>query len=285
MELLPSELVPQVWFITGCSTGLGREMALAVLEGGGRAVVTARNPATIADLAERYPDKALALKLDVTSTADIEAAVLRAVSAFGQIDVLVNNAGYGYMSTVEEGEDSEVRALFETNFFGLVNVTKAVLPLMRQRRRGHIFNVTSVRGLAGSPGSAYYAASKFAVEGLTESLRRETAEFGIKVTAVAPGAFRTDWAGRSLKRASESIGAYSFNAEKHHADIAKKSGHQPGDPARAAQALISVVQSDDPPGHLVLGRPGLNTVRTKIAELSAEVDAWEATTLGADFPS
>jgi NAD(P)-dependent dehydrogenase (short-subunit alcohol dehydrogenase family) len=284
--MLSTSSVPgAVWFVTGCSSGLGRDIALAALGHGARVAATARDPASIADIAARAPQRALALRLDVTRAQDVDAAVAQAAETFGRIDVLVNNAGYGYMAAVEEGEDSEVRALFEANFFGLVRVTRAVLPLMRRQRSGHIVNITSVRGLAGSAGSGYYAASKFAVEGLSESLRRETAEMGIRVTAVAPGAFRTDWAGRSLQRANRVIDDYAFSAGRHHAEVAKRSGKQPGDPARAAQALIALVDSGNPPGHLVLGAPGLRTVRAKLAELSGELDAWEAVTLGADFPA
>lgn len=274
-----------VWFITGCSTGLGRELARAALERGSRVVLTARDPGAVADLADRYPSQTAVLKLDVARPDDIRSAVAAAMQAFGQIDVLVNNAGYGYMSTVEEGEDDAVRALFETNFFGAANLIKAVMPSMRARHSGHIINITSVRGIAGSAGSGYYAATKFALEGMTESLRREAAEFGIRVTAVAPGAFRTDWAGRSLKRASQAIDAYSFSADKHHAEISKRDGRQPGDPVRAAHALIELVHSAQPPGHLVLGRAGLDIVRAKLDALSSELATWEATTLSADFPS
>jgi NAD(P)-dependent dehydrogenase (short-subunit alcohol dehydrogenase family) len=273
------------WFITGCSTGFGREIARAVLERGWRAVVTARDPASVADLVEGYPEHALALKLDVTRPAEVNAAVKRAHQAYGRIDVLVNNAGYGYLSAIEEGEDDAVRALFETNFFGAVSVTKAVLPIMREQGAGHIVNITSVGGLVGNPGSGYYAASKFALEGLGEALGRETAELGIKVTAVEPGPFRTDWAGRSLKQTSGALDAYASISGKRRAQVSGSSGQQPGDPVRAAQAIIAVVLSPTPPEHLVLGRPGLELLRKKLAKLTAELEQWEATTVGADFPA
>jgi NAD(P)-dependent dehydrogenase (short-subunit alcohol dehydrogenase family) len=274
-----------VWFITGCSTGLGRALAEAVLEAGMRAAVTARDPHSVADLAERYGTRALLLKLDVARADDIRATVTKTLSTFGQIDVLVNNAGYGYMSAVEEGDDEEVRALFDTNFFGAVTLIKTVLPAMRARRRGHILNITSVRGHAGNGGSGYYSATKFALEGLTESLRLEAAEFGIHVTAVAPGSFRTDWAGRSLQRTRNSIADYSFSGEKHHAEIAKRVGKQPGDPDRAARAMIEMIRSAQPPAHFVLGRAGLKLVREKIRSLSEELDAWEDRAQETDFPS
>jgi NAD(P)-dependent dehydrogenase (short-subunit alcohol dehydrogenase family) len=274
-----------VWFITGCSTGFGRELAGAVLERGWRAVVSARDPASVAELAQRYPGRALALRLDVTCAAEIAAAVKRAHEAFGRIDVLVNNAGYGYLSAIEEGEDEAVRALFEVNFFGAVNMTKAVLPLMRRQRSGHVVNITSVGGLVGNPGSGYYAATKFALEGLSEALGREAAELGIQVTAVEPGPFRTDWAGRSLQQTQNPLDAYAALSGKRRAQIAGDSGQQPGDPARAAQAIIAVVQAPNPPAHLVLGRPGLEAVRNKLARLHDELEQWQATTLSTDFPA
>jgi NAD(P)-dependent dehydrogenase (short-subunit alcohol dehydrogenase family) len=273
-----------VWFITGCSTGFGREIAQAVLARGWRAVVTARDPDTVADLASTYPDRALPLKLDVTSPDAVAAAVAQVKSAFGRIDVLVNNAGYGYLSAVEEGEDNEVRAMFEVNFFGAVSAIKAVLPVMREQGAGHIVNITSVGGLVGNPGSGYYAATKFALEGLGEALARETAELGIKVTTVEPGPFRTDWAGRSLKQTRQSIDAYASIAGKRRAQVAGSSGQQPGDPARAALAIIAAVEAATPPSNLVLGKPGLESVRAKLARLERDLDTWEATTLGADFP-
>jgi NAD(P)-dependent dehydrogenase (short-subunit alcohol dehydrogenase family) len=273
-----------VWFITGCSTGFGREIAQAVLARGWRAIVTARDPAAVADLASAHPGLALPLKLDVTSPADMAAAVAEVKASFGRIDVLVNNAGYGYLSAVEEGEDDEVRAMFEVNFFGAVSAIKAVLPMMREQGAGHIVNITSVGGLVGNPGSGYYAATKFALEGLGEALARETRELGIKVTTVEPGPFRTDWAGRSLKQTSHSIGAYESIAGKRRADVAAHSGRQPGDPARAALAIIAAVEAAVPPSNLVLGKPGLEAVRAKLGRLKNDLDTWETTTVGADFP-
>jgi NAD(P)-dependent dehydrogenase (short-subunit alcohol dehydrogenase family) len=220
----------------------------------------------------------------VTSAADIEAAVRQAYDAFGRIDVLVNNAGYGYLAAVEEGEDTEVRAMFEANFFGAVNMIKAVLPAMRERRAGHIVNVTSVGGFVGNPSSAYYAATKFALEGLSESLTRETAELGIKVTAVEPGPFRTDWAGRSLKQTSHPIEDYASIAGKRRTQVVERSGRQPGNPARAAEAIIAAVQADVPPHHLVLGSAGLEMVRGKLARVAADLDMWESTSVWTDDP-
>ncbi|WP_345816171.1 oxidoreductase [Paraburkholderia sp. PREW-6R] len=273
-----------VWFITGCSTGFGREIAVAALEKGWRVVVTARQPDALKDFADRYGDRALVLELDVTQTSQIARAVEATLQHFGRIDVLVNNAGYGYLGAIEEGDDQDVRDMFEVNFFGVANTIKAVLPVMREQRAGHIVNITSVGGLVGNPGSGYYAATKFAVEGLSEALAAETAELGIKVTAVEPGPFRTDWAGRSLKQTRTPIDAYAASAGKRRAGIAAASGKQPGDPARAALAIIAAVQSPTPPGHLILGGDGLARVKGKLENLRAEIAAWEATTLSADFP-
>ena len=185
-----------VWFITGCSTGFGRELAKLVLERGWRVLATARNPQQIQDLVAGTDGRGLALKLDVTDSAQVIEAVKKAEATFSKIDVLVNNAGFGYMAAVEEGEDEEVRAMFETNFFGLVEMTKAVLPGMRRRRSGHILNISSIGGFVGFPSSGYYNATKFAVEGLSEALAKEVEPLGIKVIIVEPGPFRTDWAGR-----------------------------------------------------------------------------------------
>ncbi|WP_244817331.1 oxidoreductase [Caballeronia sp. Lep1P3] len=273
-----------VWFITGCSTGFGREIAARVIERGWRAVVAARNPDSVADLVERAQGRAIAVRLDVTRPDEISAAVAAAHDSFGHIDVLVNNAGFGYLAAVEEGEDDEVRAMFETNFFGAAAMIRAVLPRMRDRRAGHIVNITSVGGLVGNPGSGYYAATKFALEGLGEALARETEGLGIKVTAVEPGPFRTDWAGRSLKQTRQPIDDYAEVAGRRRAAIAERSGQQPGDPARAAQVIIEAVEADNPPAHLVLGNAGMELVRGKLAQLTADLDAWQARSAWSDNP-
>jgi NAD(P)-dependent dehydrogenase (short-subunit alcohol dehydrogenase family) len=273
---------PPVWLVTGCSTGFGRELVRAVLRHGHRVVATARNPATLDEFAAG--PGVLAVALDVTVPAQVAESVSRAEARFGGIDVLVNNAGYGYLSAVEEGEDDEVRAMFETNFFGLAAMTKAVLPGMRARRRGHIVNISSMGGLMGFPGIGYYNATKFAVEGLSEALAKECAPLGIRVTIVEPGPFRTDWAGRSLKTPKAAIADYAETAGARRAAIHGYSGTQPGDPARAAEAIVTVVESPDPPLHLVLGRPAYDMVGAKLREFSAEVEAWRETSLGADFP-
>ena len=274
-----------VWFITGCSTGIGRALAESVLERGWRAAVTARDPAALAGLVERYPQTALALALDVTSPAAVAAAVTQTMSRFGRIDVLVNNAGYGYMAVIEEGEEDAIQAQFDANFFGLARVTRAVLPHMRAQRSGHVINITSIRGFEAKAGSGYYAATKFAVEGLTEALRSEVAGFGIKVTAVEPGSFRTDWSGRSLKATAHPVRDYPHSAAVRVSEMHQRTGRQLGDPARAAQALITLTQAANPPGHLVLGSDALASARAKIAALGKELDDWAELSASTDFPS
>jgi NAD(P)-dependent dehydrogenase (short-subunit alcohol dehydrogenase family) len=273
-----------VWFITGCSTGFGRELAKLVLDRGYRAVITARDPSQIQNLIGGHQDRALALKLDVTDKAEAVQAVKSAESAFGSIDVLVNNAGFGYVGALEESDEDEVRAMMETNFFGLARMIHEVLPGMRRRRRGNIVNVSSIGGLVGFPGVGYYNATKFAVEGLSESLAKEVAPLGIRVLVVEPGPFRTDWAGRSLKRSSQQIPEYAETAGAFREGITSRSGKQAGDPVRAGEAILKALDSDHPPLHLVLGLIALERARTKIEQLRGEVDAWEETSLSADYP-
>jgi NAD(P)-dependent dehydrogenase (short-subunit alcohol dehydrogenase family) len=273
-----------VWFITGCSTGFGRELAKILLARGNRVVVTARNPRQIEDLAVGQDGKALALELDVTNPAQIAIAVKKAEAAFGQIDVLVNNAGYGYLSALEEGEYDEVRALFETNFFGLAELTKALLPGMRRRHTGTVVNISSIGGFVGFPGIGYYNATKFAVEGLTEALAKECEPLGIRAMIVEPGPFRTDWAGRSLKTPKHPIGDYAATAGARRNAISSGSGKQAGDPVRACHAMIQAVESAKPPMRLVLGRMALDTAKAKLAQVQADLDTWKETTLGADYP-
>ncbi|NBJ10039.1 oxidoreductase [Microvirga arsenatis] len=273
-----------VWFITGCSTGFGRELARLVLERGWRAVVTARDAGRVQDLANGYEDRVLALSLDVTRQDEIAAAVQQTERRFGAIDVLVNNAGYGYQTSIEEGDDAEIRAQFETNVFGLAAMTRAVLPGMRARRRGHIVNISSQAGFIGYEGSGYYAATKHAVEGLSDSLSREVAPLGIKVTCVEPGPFRTDWAGRSLHQRHPQIDDYRETVGARLEATAGYSGKQPGDPVRAAAAIIKAVEAESPPKHLVLGSIALEGIRNKLKETLTEIEAWAETSRGADYP-
>jgi NAD(P)-dependent dehydrogenase (short-subunit alcohol dehydrogenase family) len=273
-----------VWFITGCSTGFGRELAQLVLRRGWRAVVTARDASRVQDLTQGHEDRALALSLDVTSNDDIAAAVKEAESRFGAIDVLVNNAGYGYQSSIEEGDEAEIRAQFDTNVFGLAAMTRAVLPGMRARRRGHIVNISSQAGFIGYEGSGYYAATKHAVEGLSDALSKEVAPLGIKVTCVEPGPFRTDWAGRSLQQRRPTISDYQSTVGARLEATANYSGKQPGDPVRAVEAIVTAVEADNPPKHLVLGSIALDGIRNKLKETLEEIEAWADTSRGADYP-
>jgi NAD(P)-dependent dehydrogenase (short-subunit alcohol dehydrogenase family) len=273
-----------VWFITGCSTGFGRELAKLVLDRGYRAVITARDPGKIQDLTAGHQGRALALKLDVTDKAEVAATVRQAEAVFGSVDVLVNNAGFGYVGALEESEEAEIRAMVETNFFGLARMIHEVLPGMRRRRRGSIVNISSIGGLVGFPGVGYYCATKFAVEGLSESLSKEVAPLGIKVLVVEPGPFRTDWAGRSLKRSSRQIPEYAETAGAFRERIEGGSGKQVGDPIRAGEAIIKALESENMPLRLVLGAIALERARIKMEQLRREIDAWEETTLSADYP-
>jgi NAD(P)-dependent dehydrogenase (short-subunit alcohol dehydrogenase family) len=273
-----------IWFVTGCSTGLGRALVQRVLQHGQRAVVTARNPNQIEDIIAADPRNALGLQLDVTSVRQIDEAVSQAEKRFGRIDVLVNNAGYGYLAALEEGEDDQVRAMFETNFFGLIALTKRVLPGMRAQGRGHVVNISSVGGMVGNPSSGYYNATKFAVEGLSEALAKEVAPLGIRVTCIEPGPFRTEWSGPSLKVTRNAMPAYAATAGARRARIAGNYGKQAGDPVRAADAIIKVVESAKPPLNLILGKDGLERVREKLTQLTSSMQEWEPVTLGADYP-
>ncbi|MEU5419347.1 oxidoreductase [Streptomyces sp. NPDC001407] len=279
-----SESDVPVWFITGCSSGLGRALAHAVLERGWRAVVTARDPRKVADMIAGHGERALAPALDVTDPEQIAKAVDQARAAFGRIDVLVNNAGYGYLAAVEEGEDDAVRALFDTNVFGLAATTRAVLPGMRARRAGHIVNISSLGGLVGFGATGYYHATKFAVEGLSESLAAEVAPLGIKVTIVEPAAFRTDWSGPSMRQSATTIDDYAPTAGARRAGTLATYGHQPGDPARAAQAVIAAVTAEEPPLRLLLGKAAYDIATAKLDSLKVGFDCWQGVTLGADFP-
>lgn len=275
----------KVWFITGCSTGFGRQLALEVLEGGYRAVVTARKPEDIQDIVAQYPDTAIAIKLDVTKPDEVTASVNEALAKFGQIDVLVNNAGIGYFGAIEESEDEEVRRMFEINFFGLANMTRAVLPTMRKQRSGHIVNIASIGGLVGFPGVGFYNATKFAVDGYSEALSKEVKPLGIKVTVIAPSGFRTDWAGRSANDTKIKIDDYNATAHTNQGNIRGYSGKQPGDPVRAAKAIVKAVEAENPPLRLLLGVGAMRGARNKITELQHDFDTWADTTTGADFPA
>jgi len=281
---MASEHVP-VWFITGCSSGFGRALATLVLERGWCAAVTARDPRRVEELVAGHGTRGLTLALDVTDPTQIRAAVRAAEAHFGSIDVLVNNAGYGYQVSVEEGEDAAIRALFETNVFGLAALIRAVLPGMRARRRGHIVNISSVAGFIGFPGSGHYAATKHAVEGLSDALAKEVGPLGIRVLCVEPGPFRTDFGSRSLKQTLSRIEDYESIVNSRLRRVAARSGAQPGDPVRAGKAIIEAVQAGKSPRHLVLGAEGFENVRKSLADTLAEIEAWKQVSLGADYPA
>lgn len=274
----------KIWFITGCSTGFGRELAKLVLELGHSAVVASRKIEDVEDIVAQYKGNAIAVKLDVTKQDEITASVRTALDNFGHIDVLVNNAGIGYFGAIEESEEAEVRRMFEINFFGLANMTQEVLPLMRKQRSGNIVNIASIGGLVAFPAVGFYNATKFAVVGYSEALAKETAPLGIKVTVVAPSGFRTDWAGRSANNSKIVIEDYATTAGANKNNIRGYSGTQPGDPVRAAKAIVKAVESANPPVHLLLGVAALKGARNKLNELKTDIDTWAETTEGADFP-
>ena len=271
-----------VWFITGCSTGFGHELAKQALEGGYRTVVTARRPDEVNAMAAR--GEALVLKLDVTNQGQIDAAIKAAEERFGRIDVLVNNAGIGYFGAVEESEEDQVRRMFEINVFGLSRMIHAVLPGMRQRRHGFIVNFSSLAGLHSFPALGYYNATKFAVEGLSGALSQEVEPLGIKVIIVEPSGFRTDWAGRSANESKQHIADYAATAGAWRKQARETSGKQPGDPVRAAQAIIKAVESPNPPHHLLLGNDAFEGAMAKLEELRKEFTAGQAVARAADFP-
>ena len=274
----------KVWFITGFSTGFGRELAKEVLASGYKAAVASRNTDDVKDIVEAYPETAIPVKLDVTKPDEIKAAVEQITQKFGTVDVLVNNAGIGYFGAIEESEEAEVRRMFEINFFGLANVTKAVLPIMRKQRSGHILNIASIGGLVSFPAVGFYNATKYAVDGFSEALAKETAPLGIKVTVIAPSGFRTDWAGRSANNSKIVIDDYKETAETNKNNIRGYSGKQPGDPVRAAKAMVAVVESANPPLRLLLGEAALKGARNKLELLKKDFDTWAETSTGADFP-
>ncbi|MCX7099577.1 MAG: oxidoreductase [Methylococcales bacterium] len=271
-----------VWFITGCSTGFGHELATYLLENGYRVVVTARNPDALNSFA--IHDNALILQLDVTDRQLAEAAIKTAEAKFGGIDVLVNNAGIGYFAAVEESEESQVRAMFDVNVFGLSRMVHLALPKMRERGKGFIVNISSIGGLLGVPALGYYNATKFAVEGLSEALWQEVEPLGIKVMLVEPSGFRTDWAGRSASESHNTIDAYAKTAGLVRKHLRAASGNQAGDPIRAVQAIVQAVESAKPPHRLLLGNDAFTWAMGKLDVLRTEFLAWESVSRGADFP-
>ncbi len=272
------------WLITGCSTGFGRALALEALAQGHHVAVASRNTKDVSDIIEKYPDLALAVTLDVTNKQQITDAVKLTIEKFGSVDVLVNNAGVGYFGAIEESEDDAVRNMFDINVFGLANMIQEVLPFMRKQKSGHILNVASIGGLRSFPGVGFYNATKYAVDGLSEALYKEVSPLGIKVTIIAPSGFRTDWAGRSANDTKIKIDDYNQTARKNMGDIRKSSGNQPGDPVRAAKAMIMITEVENPPLRLLLGAGALKGARLKIEELKHDFETWAEVSEGADSP-
>lgn len=268
--------------ITGVSSGFGHALAQQALADGHRVVGTVRNAQAAEAFAAMCPARAHTRILDVTQFDAIDGVVADIEANVGTIDVLVNNAGYGHEGILEESPLSDMRRQFDVNVFGPVAMMKAVLPFMRARRRGHIVNITSMGGYITMPGIAYYCGSKFALEGISDALAREVQPFGIAVTAIAPGSFRTDWAGRSMQRTARSIADYDALFDPVRKAREEKSGKQLGDPARAARAILAVIEADAPPTHLLLGSDALQLVRGKLADLGRDLDAWEEVSVSTD---
>jgi NAD(P)-dependent dehydrogenase (short-subunit alcohol dehydrogenase family) len=270
--------------VTGATSGFGEAIGKAVLDRGDRLVATGRDPEALQDLVGGRPQQALALRLDVTDAAAAREAVDAAVSRFGRVDVVVNNAGYGHIGAVEEVSDAELRQQLDTNLLGVINVTRAVLPQMRRQRSGHLVQMSSLNGVEGLPGGAYYAASKFAVEGLSESLADEVAHLGIKVTIVEPGPHRTRFLDQRSAKSSEPIGDYADSVGQVREVLDRLDGHQPGDPERAARAIVQVVHAANPPRRLPLGEMALESIRAKLRGQLEELESWAELSASSDFP-
>ncbi len=265
----------KVWLITGSSRGFGRALAEAVLAQGDRVVATARDTAALADLAVRWPQTSLVAELDVTSPEQIKKVVQEAVAAFGKLDVLVNNAGYGLLGAVEECSDSQLRRNFEVNFFGALNLIRCVLPHFRAQKSGHVLNMSAAAAITNYPGFGVYGASKCALEGVSESLAAEGRSFGLKVTIVEPGPFRTEFISRSLETVSSSAQEYDATVGRFGKLLAGINGKQAGDPEKAAHAIIQAVEAERPPLRLVLGRYAIEKTRRKWVQGEAELKMWE----------
>lgn len=268
--------------ITGVSSGFGRALAEEALTRGHRVIGTVRNEQALREFEMLAPGNATGRVLDVTHFDAVGGTVADIEETMGPVDVLVNNAGYGHEGILEESPLAEMQRQFDVNVFGAVAMMKAVLPYMRRRRRGHILNITSMGGHITLPGIAYYCGSKFALEGISEALGKELAPLGIAVTAVAPGSFRTDWAGRSMARTPRSIPDYDALFDPIRAARQQKSGQQLGDPAKAARVMLDVIESASPPAHLLLGSDALGLVRQKLSDLTAEIDRWETISRSTD---
>lgn len=268
--------------ITGVSSGFGQALAEAALAAGHRVIGTVRQADAVAEFEAHTSGNAYARQLDLTDTPAIARVAEEIETSLGPVDVLVNNAGYGHEGILEESPTEEMRRQFEVNVFGAVELTRALLPFFRQRRAGHIINITSMGGYITMPGIAYYCGSKFALEGISDTLGKELAPFNIHVTAVAPGSFRTDWAGRSMRRSPRQIADYDALFDPVRQARLEKSGQQLGDPCKAAKAMLEIIESDTPPAHLLLGSDALKRVRDRLAGMTREIEDWEALTVSTD---
>ena len=274
----------RVWLITGCSSGFGRALVSALLSRGQRVIATARRPGSLAELAARYPETCRTLTLDVTDAAQVKAAVAEGAAVFGRIDVVVNNAGGGLIGAFEELGAEQIVRNFSVNFFGALEVIRAALPILRAQASGHIVNISAAAVISNYAGFSIYGATKWALEGVSESLAAELKPLGIKVTIVQPGPFRTGFIARSLERAANRIADYDRTSGKFQRLLESMDGKQPGDPAKAAEAIIAAVESDAPPLRLVLGKYANDKVRKKLADVERERAAWEHIGLPTDFP-
>lgn len=270
------------WIVTGCSSGIGRALAEYLLDIGENVAVTARNPDTVADLVAAFPDRALAIALDVTDAGSVKAAVVTAQAHFGHLDVLVNNAGYGYVAPIEEGDEVEVKAMFETNFFGALRMMKAVLPGMRDRRAGVIIQVSSLAGRIANPATGYYSSSKFALEAASEALAREVEPLGIRVCSIAPGMFLSDFSGRSLKAAGGTDEDYAAVANRIEL-VRSADGRQPGDPRKLAQLIVAVADMEKPPLQLIAGPDAYGAVEARMTEIRTSMEQHRSLTCGTNF--
>jgi len=273
----------KVWLITGSSTGLGRALAQAVLERGYHLVATARQPEQLKELSDRYPDRVTTIALDVTNAQSIQQAIEAALNAYNRIDVLVNNAGYGTVGAIEEVNDGDIRRQFDTNLFGAINVTRAVLPTLREQRSGHILNISSANGISAFAGVGIYSATKFALEAISEALAQEVKPLGIKVTIIEPGSSRTNFSSRALSTLSHQINDYAQTSGKIVQRLQERDGKQPNDPAKAAAAMIQVVESDNPPLRLALGEDSVNLITQKLESMKAELEAWKDVSMNTAF--
>lgn len=280
----PSSQRGKTWFITGTSSGFGKLLAEYLITLGANVVATARRPETLEDLEKSAPAQVQVLTLDVTKQSDVDAAVKDAIARWDKIDVLVNNAGYGLTAAIEEATEDEVAPMFETNVWGLIRMTKALLPHFRERRSGAIVMLSSVGGIVGLPGWGYYNATKFAVEGLSEALAAEVKPLGIHVCLIEPGPFRTEFLGTSGKMAKNTIADYEGTAHKTRAYMEASNGKQAGDPQKAVEAIVAAVRAKNPPLHLLLGALALNRFDAKYDAFRASAEEWKEVTLGADFP-